>query len=106
MKSTHNWQRKEDAIRGWDNKPGYYIECDGCHHRVFIPDEWSDFQKDLSIIMYFGELMTKILPDTWKDRSVPTPNDKHGFKEKRYHGVLAEDCNTAANFAIEEVMEV
>ena len=106
MKSTHNWQRKGETIMH-DGRPGYFLECDGCGHQVSIHEDTSDFGIEIAIILHFCSLtIDEISDEVYKAGTVPTPNNKFGFKEKGYHGVLAEDCDKAREFNIVSVMEM
>lgn len=105
MKSTHNWEIKEATILR-NGEPGYFIECSGCGHRLTIPENASQFQIDMAVIMHFCMLtIDNISKEECDARTVYTPDSKH-FQEKGYHGVLAENCEEARNYYILEVMEV
>jgi hypothetical protein len=106
-KTTHNWQRKENSVND-RGEFGYFIECNGCNHRIFIPNKWNDFQRELEITFYFGQIVSDFrLPQkTIESFSVPSEYNMN----KGIHGIMSEDCKAAVEWprlaSVLEVMEM
>ena len=92
----HNWAPAERGVHV--DKPGLWHECSGCHKRVFFPDSYSKFQRDLSVAVAWIEDVEGL--DHLEREYVPASDiGKIGL-----HGILSQDCEKAQLFAADYVM--
>ena len=106
----HNWvfeERGEDPSP-WGSKrnsggTGEWHRCSGCDKRIFYPDGWTEFQKELTQSTAWMDDV-HILDKQELNRRTEHPENNHGM-DRGFHGVLANDCEKAQAFSIEYVMK-
>jgi len=96
----HNWEFDKRGFH--KNKHGDWYTCKACSSNVFFWDGCNEFQKRLSIIFSFTEIVLSINKNERMKRTIPAYQTESGM-EKGYHGILSEDCAEAQKFLFESV---
>jgi len=101
MSIPHHFQFLEKGNKS-PHGDGEWHQCAGCKKKVFFPNGWSDFQKELTITLAWSHDVSVLDPEEFRRRTI---QKKAGESfDKGYHGILAEDCEEAQKFVIEHIM--
>jgi len=94
--TPHQWVMRKTRRKG---KEGFLVSCGRCGTKIFMPKipdaktEFSEFQRDIRIVMHFVDKTLKMPEAFYKSMSIPSDSEHFPDGDIGLHGRLSKECD-------------